>query len=149
MDSFLIVRAEKCHLEGIAEVEKECFSLPRSYEALLEDFLNPNFSMFAAVLPLSEKVIGWSGLTDVFGAGEVADIAVLKEFRGMGAGFALSKALIDECREKKMDSLILEVRESNESAKKIYKALGFKEIAVRKNFYEYPRENGISMIIDF
>ena len=145
MEKFLIVKAKKEHIKEIAEVEKECFSLPWSEESLLKEVENESFSMFAAVLPETGKVIGWSGFSFMFDEAEVANIAVLKEHRGMGAGYALTKALLDDAKEKDLQSIILEVRESNESAKKIYKALGFSEIAVRKNFYEFPRENGISM----
>ncbi len=148
MERFIIVRAKKEYIREIAEIEKECFSIPQSEKSLEDELANENFSMFCAVLPHSEKVIGWSGMSSLFSEGEVANIAVLKAYRNLGAGFALTSALLEEAGRKKLSSLILEVRESNQSARKIYNALGFKEIAVRKNFYAFPKENGISMIAE-
>ena len=148
MEHFIIVRAKKEYIKEIAEIEKQCFSIPWSEKSLEDELSNKKFSMFCAVLKENGKVIGWSGMSSMFSEGEVANIAVLKDFRNLGAGFALTSALLDEAKRKNLTSLILEVRESNQSAKKIYNALGFKEIALRKNFYDFPKENGISMIAE-
>jgi ribosomal-protein-alanine N-acetyltransferase len=40
---------------------------------------------------------------------------------------------------------MLEVRESNVSARSLYEKMGFDEVGVRKNYYSNPRENAILM----
>ena len=46
----------------------------------------------------------------------------------------------------KLDSVVyLEVRESNEAARSLYKSLGFKEISVRSAYYHAPPESAIVM----
>jgi len=40
---------------------------------------------------------------------------------------------------------MLDVRESNESARAFYKSMGFEVDGVRKNFYEMPKENAVLM----
>jgi ribosomal-protein-alanine N-acetyltransferase len=49
------------------------------------------------------------------------------------------------CEEKGITRLMLDVRESNESARAFYKSLGFEEDGIRKNFYEMPKENAVLM----
>lgn len=50
--------------------------------------------------------------------------------------------------EKRGDVFLLEVRESNLRARKLYRSFGFEEIDVRKKFYEEPVEDGIVMCKD-
>ena len=45
-------------------------------------------------------------------------------------------------------AVLLDVRESNENAICFYKAYGFLEDGIRKNFYENPREHAILMSKD-
>ena len=47
--------------------------------------------------------------------------------------------------QKRDYSLFLEVRESNVNAIKLYEKMEYKNIGIRKNFYEKPVENAIIM----
>ena len=40
-----------------------------------------------------------------------------------------------------IDRIILEVRSGNEPAIHLYRTCGFEKIGVRKNFYQFPRED--------
>lgn len=44
-----------------------------------------------------------------------------------------------------MTIFFLEVRQSNEAAKRLYEKLGYSPIGVRKRFYEKPVEDAIVM----
>ena len=50
-----------------------------------------------------------------------------------------------EAKELGIHILYLEVRESNQVARKLYTSFGFDEDGIRKNFYELPKENAILM----
>ena len=43
--------------------------------------------------------------------------------------------------EHEIDRIILEVRSKNEPAIQLYRTYGFEKIGVRKNFYQFPRED--------
>ena len=73
----------------------------------------------------------------------IDNIAVFYNYRGFGIGTALLKHLINVSKDENCDFLTLEVRVSNKPARKLYEKLGFKEVGVRKNFYDQPREDGI------
>ncbi len=72
-------------------------------------------------------------------------IAVDSAGRRKGTG----RALISECeawgRAENARCLMLEVRDSNETARGFYTSLGFETIARRRRFYSFPREDGLTM----
>ena len=55
----------------------------------------------------------------------------------------ISKAQL--AKEKSVTIFFLEVRQSNEAAKKLYEKLGYSPIGTRKRFYERPVEDAIVM----
>lgn len=72
---------------------------------------------------------------------EILNLAVAPDCRRQGVGRALLGALMEGFR----GALYLEVRPSNEAARCFYKSFGFKEIAVRPDYYHDPPEEAIVM----
>ncbi|MFQ9696265.1 MAG: GNAT family N-acetyltransferase, partial [Zhenhengia sp.] len=64
-----------------------------------------------------------------------------------GIGKAIIEALVDYSKSRKLEVLLLEVRESNEPAKSLYSLNGFKEIGKRKNYYTKPTEDALLMAL--
>ena len=48
---------------------------------------------------------------------------------------------LDFLHKEKIDLIILEVRSGNEPAIHLYRTCGFGKIGVRKNFYQFPRDD--------
>lgn len=145
MHGVLIIPVMEEFIPQIAAIERESFSAPRSEESLLDDLNNPRCVMIAAIDNEKGAVLGWAGFTHMFDEASVTNIAVKHGSRSHGIGTMLTRGLIARAQELVMSTIILEVRESNIIAKNIYTKLGFREIAVRKDFYSFPRENGITM----
>jgi len=76
---------------------------------------------------------------------ELETIAVFPEVQRQGVGRQLLAALIAELAGKQVKSLILEVRESNGTARNFYQAGGFAETARRRRYYADPEEDAILM----
>jgi ribosomal-protein-alanine N-acetyltransferase len=72
---------------------------------------------------------------------ELLNLAVAPEFRRQGVGRDLLAALLAEAP----GSIFLEVRESNQAARNIYKSMGFQEVGSRPGYYEEPLEAAIVM----
>ena len=53
--------------------------------------------------------------------------------------------IVEPAKEKSVTIFFLEVRQSNEAAKKLYEKLGYSPIGTRKRFYERPVEDAIVM----
>ena len=55
--------------------------------------------------------------------------------------------VIEICNEQNIEQLTLEVRRSNEYAMKLYNQLRFKEVAIRKKYYE-DGEDAVLMALE-
>jgi ribosomal-protein-alanine acetyltransferase len=75
------------------------------------------------------------------GESEVLNLAVDPAWRRSGIG----RMLLDVIKLQHPGAIFLEVRESNRNARAFYKALEFKEITVRQNYYDNPLESAIVM----
>ena len=130
-------------LEAIVSLEKNTFSDAWTTKSIEDTCNQPQ--AFIVVAELDDKMAGYCIVYFVLDEGEIARIAVDKDFRRQGVGRKLFQHVEKACEEKGITRLMLDVRESNESARKFYKSLGFEEDGVRKNFYEMPKENAILM----
>ena len=63
----------------------------------------------------------------------------------MGAAQQLLQMLLVKAKETGCEQVMLEVRESNAAARQLYRKNEFEELAVRKQYYTQPVENGIVM----
>ena len=126
----------------IAQIEKECFSLPWS-EASFEDSLAREDTVF--LVCEDTEVVGYVGMYLSFEEGEITNVAVTPSCRKRGCGNLLMEAIKQEAKARDAQCIILEVRVSNAPAISLYKKHGFEEIGIRKNFYEHPTEDAIIM----
>jgi ribosomal-protein-alanine N-acetyltransferase len=76
---------------------------------------------------------------------ELTNIGVRQAYRNQGFGSLLLSSFLNHCRAVGVDSVILEVRESNASAIRFYEHFGFVPTGRRKGFYSDPREDGLTM----
>lgn len=144
MQKISIKTFDECDIEKAVELEKECFSSPWSKKGF-EDAIKEGLSYFISARSESNDFMGYAGMYSASGEGYVYNIAVCEQYRSMGVGSALLKNLLEYSRKLGLEFLSLEVRISNLTAIKFYKKLGFKELGVRKNFYDFPKEDGLIM----
>ena len=138
-----IIPMSERELEGIAALEKECFSEPWSALSLKEELTNQNARFFAAVQ--GGKVLGYIGCILVCGEGSITNVAVSEGARRQGVASHLLETLIKALRAENAESIFLEVRLSNSAAQKLYEKFGFVICGERKDFYRNPLENAYIM----
>lgn len=132
------------HIAEINELEKLCFSLPWSRQALISQ-LPDDMHMFIAAIGDDGQVLGYVGMMYVLDEGYISNVAVSPEHRRLGIADALINALIDRANEKDLSFVTLEVRKSNVPAIELYIKNGFSEVGQRKNYYTKPTEDAILM----
>ena len=126
-------------LPVLHEIERQSFSHQR-WQA--KDFLADE----CFVAEIDGRVVGFLVSRQICGERgeaserEILNIAVAPHWRRKGTARAL---LMRELQRKSV--LYLEVRESNEAAQRLYRALGFVEIGRRPEYYQEPREGAIVM----
>lgn len=77
----------------------------------------------------------------IYNSSEIYNIAVKSEFQKRGVGQKIFDEIIEKLKNENILEIWLEVRESNEKARKFYRNNGFAEQFVRKNYYNDPLEN--------
>lgn len=137
----------KEHISRTAQIEKQSFSIPWSEQAFEESMSYEHAVFLVALLEEADEVAGYIGMYRVFNEGDITNIAVAPQYRGMGIGTKLMEAIIKRANELEIQNIFLEVRESNDTAIGLYKKMGFEKAGIRKNFYEKPVENAIAMYL--
>jgi ribosomal-protein-alanine N-acetyltransferase len=67
-------------------------------------------------------------------------LGIARDWQRQGLGRKFLEHLIGVAQGYRAETMFLEVRPSNTPALRLYAAMGFSEIAVRRNYY--PAENG-------
>ena len=143
---FAVVPFDRTHIPAAAELERQCFAEPWS-EHSLELYLGGDAVAFAA-LSESGAPAGYAGMLVAADEGQILNLAVCPEARRRGVGGSLLAALLKEAKKRELTSVSLEVRVSNEAAKRLYERFGFRAVGIRKHFYRHPAEDALVMIRD-
>ncbi len=132
-------------LDGVAELEKLCFSQPWSRKSL-ELLTNEGIGV-GMVCRKDGIVCAYGGMMCAVDEGQITNIATHPDHRRQGYGKAVVEALIKYAKNNHLESISLEVRESNRAAIELYSALGFKVEGKRKDFYTKPTESALVMVL--
>lgn len=87
------------------------------------------------------EVVGYAVVWIVLDQAELGDLAVVAERRGEGIGTALLRHVLELVREHGVREIYLEVRESNEGARRLYERHGFRLAGRRPGYYSRPKED--------
>ena len=137
----IITKMDASHVTQVAALEKLCFSDPWSENSVASELNNP-LSLWLVALD-GERLAGYVGSQTVMDESDMMNLAVHPDYRCQGIGSRLVDELIKELKKIGSQRLTLEVRVSNEPAKRLYDELGFSEIAVRKRYYSHPKEDAL------
>lgn len=140
----LIIRRMKLQdCEQVAIIEEESFSMPWSLQAFQDTVEMKNYRYFVA--EQNGEILGYCGFIFVLDEAEIPNVCVKLSVRKQGIGKQMLTVLEEEAKGLGIKNLYLEVRESNQSARKLYTSFGFEEDGIRRDFYELPKENAVLM----
>ncbi len=135
------------NIDGITELDRLCFTIPWSRNLFLSELGNKN--AFYIVAMSDEDVVGYCGINFVCGEGSITNIAVHPQYRNKGIASTLLEEMIDFAKNKNLEFITLEVRESNIKAIKLYEKYGFLKVGSRKNYYSDNNETALLMTKEF
>jgi ribosomal-protein-alanine N-acetyltransferase len=121
----------------------------REYEALFAPDAPARIALVAydevgsGVVPIHGFLIAQCALGDW----EIENVVVATARRRHGVGTNLIQQLLLQARKHGATSVLLEVRESNRAARRLYENSGFSEHGRRKNYYKEPSEDAVLLKI--
>lgn len=130
----LVIRQMRpADIPGVAELEVEVFPQPWSVMLFEEELGAPGRQYLVA--EVDQRLAGYGGVMLVAEDAHITTIAVAPGQRGHKVGTRLMLALIDAAATHTARHLTLEVRVSNEAARRLYARFGFAPVGLRKNYY--------------
>lgn len=119
----------------VIAIERRSYGYPWT-EGIFNDCLRVAYH--AAVALHGGVIVGYVIMNEIVGEAHILNLCVDPQWRGRGIGRCLLEHAIETARGLKAISLFLEVRESNQTAIRLYQRCGFSEIGVRRNYYPAP-----------
>lgn len=116
-------------IEPIYNLEFDDFWKPQNLKSELQ-----NVSSKYIVAKENGEIVGFAGIWYSVDDAHITNIVVRKSYRNKGIGSLLLEKLIELAKPK--TSLTLEVNTKNEIAQKLYLKYGFKNLGMRKKYYD-------------
>ncbi len=116
-------------IEPIYNLEFDDFWKPQNLKSELQ-----NVSSKYIVAKENGEIVGFAGIWYSVDDAHITNILVRKSYRNKGIGSLLLEKLIELAKTK--TSLTLEVNTKNEIAQKLYLKYGFKNLGIRKKYYD-------------
>jgi ribosomal-protein-alanine N-acetyltransferase len=91
----------------------------------------------------ARQICGFVCANAVAGEWEIENVVVTAAFLRRGIASELLRALIDQAKREAASAILLEVRESNMPARRLYEKQGFREVGRRRRYYGDPTEDAI------
>lgn len=130
-------------MDAVTKVASESFLVPWE-RSDFEFSVNAEYDI-GLVAERDGNVIGFCILRCSIPQADIIDVAVTPGARGAGVGAAMIERLLFEGIKRGVSECMLEVRESNIPAIKLYENAGFKVLCTRKKYYSNPVEDALVM----
>jgi [ribosomal protein S18]-alanine N-acetyltransferase len=145
LNGLLIDDMTVADLPEILTIETASFKMPWS-ETLFYNEILKTISV-ARVAKIYGKVVGYLCANVIIDEGHILNLAVHPEYRGLGIASRMIQEMLEIMRVVNCRSVFLEVRVSNEEARKMYEKFGFGLLGTRKNYYILPVEDAVVMVL--
>ena len=130
-------------LDAVLEIEVASFVNPWTREMYLADLENHGVSFCYLARDASQRVVGYCSFWRVLEELHINNVAVAPALRGRGAGSALIREVLREGARMGARRATLEVRRSNDEARRLYERLGFSVAGIRRDYYSNPVEDAL------
>ena len=120
-------------LDKIYELEVKSYDFPWTKE-ILRDCILYNYDSYSVFF--GDMLAGYIISKISYPETHILNLTVSSEFRNNGIGSSLIQLIINDARIRNSQDIILEVRSSNTIAQSLYKKLLFKQIGIRRDYYD-------------
>lgn len=131
-------------VEAVLEVERASFGVPWS-ERTFRNLLRRSNARLLVAEHEAGGLAGYAVLWVVGREAELGDLAVRRDLRRRGIGRRLVDAVLRSAAAVGARAVFLEVRESNDAARRLYEGAGFEAVGRRRGYYTNPPEDAVVM----
>ena len=130
-------------LDGVLEVEAASFVNPWTRDMFAWELQNPKVSYIYVVRAVKERVVAYCSCWLIFEELHINNLAVRPAWRGRGCARALLEHVLSDAARLGARRATLEMRCSNEVARRLYEGVGFEVAGIRRNYYTNPQEDAV------
>ena len=117
----------------VVTIERTSYQFPWS-EGIFRDCLRVGY--VCRVITVSRQVMAYGVMSLGAGEAHILNLCVGETYRCRGVGRRLLSSLIERATAAGMGDAFLEVRPSNTAAIRLYLALGFEQVGMRRGYYQ-------------
>jgi ribosomal-protein-alanine N-acetyltransferase len=129
----LIRPMRESELDGVVRIERAAYAFPWS-EGIFRDCLRVHY--ICRVVEIGTALAGYGIMSVGAGEAHLLNVCVADAYRCRGIGRHLLGHLLRTAAEAGAREAFLEARPSNTAAIRLYQALGFQQIGVRRGYYQ-------------
>lgn len=131
-------------LDSLMEIEHYSFPTPWKRHMYEHDLASNKFSRFFVVSHRETgELLAYCGTWFIYEEAHVGTVATKREYRGCRLAEQLLAYTALQADLEGLEYMILEVRVSNEAARRLYERLGFSQVGVRRGYYTDTREDAL------
>ena len=134
-------------VRAVMDIERRAYQFHWT-EGIFRDCLRVGYGCW--VMELEGQVAGYGIMSLVVGEAHLLNICVAPEWQNQGYGRQLLEHFLELARERGAARMFLEVRLSNQAALGLYRARGFTQVGMRKNYYPgtQGREDALILVLE-
>ena len=143
MGSWVIEPLTLADVDDVLALEEAAFTNPWTRAMYLAELQNPTVSYCYLARDAGRRAVGFCSFWRVLDELHINNLAVLPELRRAGVGSMLLEFVLKKGVEIGATRATLEVRRSNDPARRLYEQHGFTVAGVRAAYYSKPVEDAL------
>jgi len=140
-----VIPMEPGHLDQVAAVEASAGDVHWTRDQFAKELQGEFRRFFVVVEDESPDVLAYGGYWKAGPEAQITNLVVRPESRCRGIGRRILEFIMDCARGESCSACTLEVRQSNQHAQSLYKAVGFIVRGTRSKIYQNPVEDAVLM----
>lgn len=131
------------HIPEVSQLEKVCFGEHWVSTRFEQELENPRVNYF--VVTDASRTVGYIGYWQILEEAHITAVGVDPSCRKKRLAQRLLCRMLDDCSEKGVQWVTLEVKASNIGAQRLYQKFNFSVMGRRKNYYQAEKQDALIM----
>src|SRR5438874_2201928 len=141
---FSITRAgPRDDLSEVEILQRSAFTNPWAADSLRWELTSTDVARLYLMRDAAARLVAYCACWLILDELHINSLAVAEAWRRHGLARRLLRHVFSDAVTEGAASATLEVRQSNRAARALYEALGFRVEAVRRDYYQGPREDAL------